>query len=134
MLINMTAGGTGAQMYPFTVESLTYIYYTPYTINNVKIPKGTVKGFVILPNGSIVLGNGAIMEINKSSYVEQASGLVEAVAYYSAGQNQRNNYVPSTGTDFEYNPSTETFKFMVRFQGATGDAYLPAGDYILVIW
>ena len=134
MILNMTGGGNAAQFIEFTVPSSTDIYQDFWTVSDVKIPKGTVKGFLISRYGSFAMGNGSVLNVWKNSATaEEVSGLAGAVMYYTGGTNSIYPYNPSSGTDFEYDADAMTFKFRVRVQGAV-NAYLSAGTYQLVIW
>lgn len=134
MILNMTGGGNVAQFIEFTVPTSTDIYSTYFTVSDVKIPKGTVKGFFISRYGSFAMGNGAVLNVWKSNTtIEEVSGLANATLYNPSGTNSIYPYNSSSGTDFMYDADAMTFKFAVRVQGSI-NAYLSAGTYQLVIW
>lgn len=135
MILNMTGAGNGAQLIPFTVENNTTINVSYFTVNNVKLHSGKVKGFFISRLENLPYGDGAIFEIFKELPItEVTEGLAQAI-YYNSNETALDVYSTSSGTDFEYDDSTQTFKFRVRNVTIMGNgAYLSAGNYQLVIW
>lgn len=136
MIINTAGIGAQAQFVEFTVGTSTDIHQDYWVVSNVKVPKGTVKGFFISPYGNVTMGNGAVRYAYSSNVTtEKTSGINQADLYYTGTGNVNNIYAynPSSGTDWEYNAATNEFKFRVRVSGAL-TAYLSAGTYQLVVW
>lgn len=132
MILNMTGAGNGAQIIPFNVSESTDINNYSFKINNVKIPKGTVKGFFISATEGTVFGNMAVMQAFKyTNGLEQTEGQLIAVLYYSSESIYKIHY--NHNTTFVYDDTNQTFEFKVSAYDVNA-AYLPAGNYQLVIW
>ena len=135
MILNMTGAGSKAQFIPFTVASSTDINSNYFTVNNVKLPSGKVTGFYISRFSNMPYGDGAVFAVFREyPKTEVTSGLADAV-YYNSNSSSYELYRMTSGEDFEYDDTNETFKFRVRLTTIqSNDAYLSAGDYQLVIW
>ena len=132
MIINATGAGGGAQIIKFTVSSNTDINVNFYIVSNVKIPRGKVTGFFLSALGGTVIGNMALTELFRITSVSPAtSGQVQAILYKTATTSY--GLYSNQNSSFEYDADAQEFKFKVSAYDVNA-AYIPAGNYQLVVW
>ena len=132
MIVNATGGAQGFYYVDFSLSETIDLRDENLVINNVILPSGKVKGFILTRILGGYLNNGTVTRISKD-IIEKDTGTSSGavwVVYYSTVSTEYEVYYNIQSTIFSYDANAKT----LTIQTDLPSGRLEAGSYRLVIW